>query len=141
MFSRMSWISVSFLRTAFVLSLSLSAEVFGQSPFLDFPIKGHTPYTAPISSVFDHSMVKPYNSDRKVIAFTGERGDRSKGIHPKNSTCYAQQGKQRFIVNGHYDDIYLCYDGHSGIDYPFAGGTAVYAAAAGIVVGTELPSP
>ena len=42
-----------------------------------FPVAGKTPQTAPITSVFDHSMSAPYKAgaDGIVVAFTGDRGD------------------------------------------------------------------
>lgn len=50
--------------------------------YLSFPLKDYTPYSAPISSVFDHSMVKDKNGsiqrnngNKVVEAYTAEIGD------------------------------------------------------------------
>jgi murein DD-endopeptidase MepM/ murein hydrolase activator NlpD len=112
---------------------------------LSFPLQGYTPYNAPISSVFDHSIneqvvdVIPrgleYNYDGVVIAYTGERGEGQ----PAKYTCYQQQGGFKFTLHGNYrggssGPSFLCYDGHPGYDYPVNIGTPVYAAADGEVI-------
>lgn len=107
-------------------------EVFS----LSFPLKNYTPYTAPISAVFDHSMTSPYVSKNKtVVAYTGETGG---GKHLAD--CYSNASKLSFIVNGNYTGAksfggnkYLCYDSHPGTDYPIKRSTPVVAASNGIV--------
>lgn len=118
---------------------------------LGFPLAGYTPYTAPIASVFDHSVTTGFNCpDNQVVAYTGEKGDVQYGKSSwstiaTGSSCigqtlwgFAQNGSVPFSVNGQYDspdpngdDIFLFYDGHTGYDYPTPDGTAVIAAASG----------
>jgi hypothetical protein len=63
----------------------------GPAP-LQFPVRNVTAHTAPISSVFDHSMTKPYASkDGIVVAFTGARGERRYG--PSVLTAAARNGE------------------------------------------------
>ncbi len=112
--------------------------------FLSFPLHGYTPYTAPISSVFDHSMTASYTDNNEVIAFTGDRG-----VYPNNcnnprylvwgthygfkkSDC-SQFQLQGFTYTGGGNSNYLFYDGHPGIDYADGFGTALYPALSGRV--------
>lgn len=104
---------------------------------LSFPLRGYTSQTAPISSVFDHSMASPYAEDSIVTSYTDETG--SNVTLPGNCDCYNKEDNQPFTINGNYtgartcgSSSYLCYDGHPGTDYPFPNGTPVYAAADGI---------
>ena len=72
---------------------------------LSSPLKEHTVYTAPVSSVFDHSMKgRPYDRDgidEIVVAFTGEQGSKNSGSYP-GTDCYKNAAGQAFIVNGNY---------------------------------------
>jgi murein DD-endopeptidase MepM/ murein hydrolase activator NlpD len=125
-----------------VLFVLLSCfDTDAQTPFLGFPLSGYTPYNAPISSVFDHTLTsrRGYDVDQQVAAYTGERGYRS-----QISQCYAQLNNEPFTINGNYQGTYstgrsirLCYDGHPGLDYVVGAGTLVYATGAGWVVGRE----
>src|SRR5262249_48270915 len=70
---------------------------------VSFPLLNHTPYTAPIVTVFDHSMntasnsgiVGLYNCDGMVLAFTGDAAIgafthgkyNSFGKNPGDTTC------------------------------------------------------
>jgi len=116
---------------------------------LEFPLAGYTPYTAPISSVFDHTMtdgnglIAPYKKDHVVTAYTGEEGagehNGYAGTRP-DPTCISQGSEASFAVNGNYQGAstcggryYLSYDGHPGIDYALAG-MNVYPVAEGVVV-------
>jgi len=109
--------------------------------YLRFPLEGYTPYTAPITAVFDHSMTGPYSDDNVVIAFTGEYGESKFGRDFVWGTHYGfKQDVEEtpFIVNGNDtytgggDNIFLYYDGHPGIDYSTGGlHLPVYAAAPG----------
>lgn len=113
-------------------------------PYIEliFPLSGYTPYTALISSVFDHSGSANYSdADRKVIAFNGEMGDQ--GPY-SGSTCYAKSDNSTFGSGFNYvgtartgGSYYLCYNGHPGIDIPVSIDTPVYAAANGIA---HIPS-
>jgi murein DD-endopeptidase MepM/ murein hydrolase activator NlpD len=87
---------------------------------LEFPLKnGWTPWTADISSVFDHSMGSPYGYDGQVTAWTGEVGAGT----PVDSGCYPNVNPgQGFSIMGMYVGSIGCrdklnYDGHPGIDY------------------------
>src|SRR5262245_16632452 len=59
----------------------------GGAVVLTFPLAGMTARTAPISSVFDHSMAGAYQKDSKVIAFNG-----AVGASNPVSDCYGQPG-------------------------------------------------
>ncbi len=115
--------------------------------FLRFPLLGYSPYTAPIASVFDHSMSTGGNcADNVITTYTGEQGWLGYGQSPwsVDNGCgilhgYKQGNGQPFSVNGQYwqsaptDTVYLFYDGHTGYDYPVPIGTNVYATADGVV--------
>lgn len=112
-------------------------------PFLGFPLANYTPYTASISSVFDHSGTAQYSdSDQQVIDFSGESSDVQTPY--TGSTCYPKSDNSTFGSGFNYvgtsgtgGSYYLCYNGHPGIDYPIANNTTVYAAADGIA---HIPS-
>ena len=55
-------------------ALSASEMSAQQGPFLRFPLRNKSPYTAAINTVFDHSMADPYKADGVVTAYTGEEG-------------------------------------------------------------------
>jgi murein DD-endopeptidase MepM/ murein hydrolase activator NlpD len=113
--------------------------------YLSFPLADVGPYSASISSVFDHSMTTPYCPDGVVTAYTGETGtvfDPNEPYVP--ATCgnlysYKKPDGSAFVVNGHYigtqrtGPTTLNYDGHSGIDYPVPIGTEVIGAAGGVL--------
>lgn len=109
---------------------------------LEFPINlnNYTAYSAPVSSVFDHSGSANYGNDDQVIAFNGEKGEEVTG-HPAypGTTCYEKSDESAFGLGFNYtgisgaEDDYLCYDGHPGYDYAVATGTDLYSAAAGTV--------
>ena len=110
--------------------------------------------TAPINSVFDHSMrnrqngIAPYQCDGRVIAYTGEVG-LLEGWPITSPNCANQPGyshpsseqkappKNPFTVNGTYTGAnqpwLLNYDGHAGIDYRASMSTPVYAVISGTV--------
>ena len=93
-----------------------------------------TPYTAPISSVFDHSMATAYSENETVVAFTGDSGVRGSGYW---YGCYRKADSSAFDFYGYTGangTSYLCYDGHPAIDYDVDVGTAVYSAASGTVL-------
>jgi len=116
---------------------------------LEFPLAGYTAYTAPMTSVFDHTMtdgngiVKPFAIDNVVTAYMGEEGNASSNSSLKNvsdGTCISQGGSA-FTVNGNYTGAgscggkyFLSYDGHPALDYGVGLGTPIYALAAGTVV-------
>jgi murein DD-endopeptidase MepM/ murein hydrolase activator NlpD len=127
---------------------------------LVFPVKvsgQNTPWTAPISAVFDHSMERPYGDGSyqgygKVTAFTGEEGSGTPDPCPPLGLGvlygYLNPTKDVFIVNGAYTGVrscggrsYLQYDNHPGIDYSFEYGTAVYPAIRGRVHYFKPPWP
>jgi len=98
------------------------------SAFLSFPLPNRTPYTAEITSVFDHSMKNAYRPDSVVTAFTGEKG---LWLHGKSDSFnfgygplygFMKADSTPFAINGHYVGAnygpkYLEYDGHPGFDY------------------------
>jgi len=103
-----------------------------------------TPYTAPVSTVFDHSATGEYGSDtdHHVTTFSGEVSDNQSPY--SGSTCYPKTDNSAFGSGFNYVGTsgtggvyYLCYDGHPGTDYPVANNTPVYAAADGIA---HIPS-
>lgn len=122
--------------------------------FLSFPLAEYTPYTAPISAIFDHSGLANC-SNGVVVAFTGETGLAS---FPKSSrfesglsvACpddklygFAKDDvRTLFSICNQYvgadndDDpaVFLFYDGHTGYDYDVADGTEVYSATDGKVI-------
>jgi hypothetical protein len=112
-------------------------------PFLGFPLANYTPYTAPVSSVFDHSGTAEYSdSDHQVMAFSGESSNVQTPY--TGSTCYPKSDNSAFGSGFNYagtsgtgDNYYLCYNGHPGIDYPIANNTPVYAVTDGIA---HIPS-
>lgn len=128
---------------------------------LRFPLtlpdgSGYTAYTAPVSSVFDHSMSARYTYDQpyRVVTFNGEIGDQIDLIESKNpltglvtppysfkKPTGTPANQQSFLVNViNYQGTNLSgsttinYDGHPGYDYKVGIGTPVYAAADGNVV-------
>jgi The GLUG motif len=116
-------------------------------PITAFPLKGYTPYSIPIISVFDHSLQDSPNSgigrlyacDQVVRAFDGGTGRLQYGADA--SGCqqpgYKQQSGAKFVLNGvNYVGLpakYLEYDGHPGFDLHASYGTPVYAAVSGTV--------
>lgn len=118
---------------------------------LEFPLfqsTGTTPWTAPISSVMDHSGTTPYSdSDHLVVSFEGEASE-VQMPHP-NSTCYAKNDSSSFGVSINYvgtsasgGSYYLCYNGHPGYDYPQPQGTDISAPADGtLCVATSATQP
>lgn len=127
-------------------------QVDDAAPFrMCFPLKmdeyTHTPYTAAITSAFDHSVagLNGWNCPNdEVVTFTGEKGAAIWGTQgPLVTNCgtlYELRGEfnQDFSVNGNYVGAvggkrYLGYDGHSGHDYRAAKWTPVHATADGIV--------
>ncbi|MFL6388886.1 MAG: SBBP repeat-containing protein [Terriglobales bacterium] len=125
---------------------------FVNSRFLRFPLRGTapgkdeqlTPATAPIITVFDHSMESeagnyqiyaPATPDGVVQAFSTDRGIGT----PEKQGCYQDGGKDFSIDIPNYvgprgiGSTSLCYDNHPGFDYRAALGTEVYAAVNGTV--------
>jgi hypothetical protein len=150
-------LNVTYKYVRFVLLVSISfifatQSVDAQDGFLSFPLKGSspgvdeglTPYTAVITSVFDHSQSRPYEKNTIVTAYTGERGEFMPGVcfSPVGSKAgYKNQDGEAFEINGHYYtertcpvkgsnwkvcdnscDTFLFYDGHPGVDYRASGG-------------------
>ncbi len=114
-----------------------------------FPLANYTPYTAPVSSVFDHTATAGYASDTNhhVTAFNGEMSD-NQNLY-SGTTCYPKVDSSAFGSGFNYTGIsgagsyYLCYDGHPGTDYPVGNSSThipVYAAADGIAhIPTSFP--
>jgi len=112
-------------------NLSIEKEKKLQStisnPFLIFPLKGKTPWTAPINSIFDHSMSSSYTADNIVVAYTGEKGESRYGfdyVTTFNGIAlygFKNSSGSNFTINGNYTGgdsaSYLYYDGHPGYDY------------------------
>lgn len=118
---------------------------------LTFPLQGYTAYTAPVSSVMDHSGTIPYSdSDHQVVAFNGETSD--EGSPYPGSTCYGKSDNSTFGSGFNYvgtsgtgGSYYLCYNGHPGYDYPATSGTDIHAPANGTLCVatsvTQQPQP
>jgi uncharacterized repeat protein (TIGR02543 family) len=110
-----------------------------------FPLASYTPYTAPVSSVFDHSGSR-YIANNEVVSFTGEKGTVKDTVEPPVVTggqtlySYKKVDGTVFSCNGNYVGTVatgsktLNYDGHPGWDYAVGIGTPVYAVADGQVV-------
>jgi hypothetical protein len=118
----------------------------GTSGSLD---RGLNPYTAPVISVFDHSMrdqngdYHVYGCDGRVEAFTTELGTGSPPSPCTGAPGYQNSTHTAFGVNGHYvgdsaDGALaakkLNYDGHPGFDYKADRDTYVYAVADGEII-------
>lgn len=135
------------------INYSTNDVLISAATFLSFPIpydlngNPFTAYTAPVSSVMDHSMPNgPYSYDGVVVAFNGETGDNQSSCYNPPScsvTGYSKTGGGYFLenqngqkvinypgANGH-NDTYLFYDGHPGYDYSFTQGTHIVAPANG----------
>ena len=73
---------------------------------LSFPLKGKSPYDIKINSVCDHSRPSTSyydQSDDKVVAYTGEVGDKFKRNVPGfNYYGWTNQGGTQFLINGFY---------------------------------------
>ncbi len=121
---------------AFVAKIGTQDE----ARFLSFPLRNKTAYDAVFSSVFDHSMGKPYCPGGGITTYTGEEGKAKFGISTfeVNFDCnkdgiYDPSEELRgfknkkgiaFSVGGQYvgnedngDCCFLFYDGHPGYDY------------------------
>lgn len=119
---------------------------------LSFPLarEGFSPYTAPISSVFDHSMKEDFSPDEKVVAFTGEVADiqvsasiESPPDFGKGALFSYRNSENASFMPGNGDGNYvgtssgstiLNYDGHAGTDYSVPIEYEVIAAATGTVM-------
>ena len=76
-----------------------------------------------VTSVFDRTVqdVK-YNADGKVLAYTGEAGEKIFDFYDdQDDDCYKQEDGTVFQLDGNYKGAYggtyLCYDGHPGVDF------------------------
>ena len=136
-------------------SMEMTAVFRPVSFSLSFPLHNScggqqcTPYTEPVSTVFDHSVTGEYGSDTNhhVTAFNGEV---SANQNPySGSSCYPKADNSAFLggINFNYEgttstgnNYYLCYDGHPGYDYKVPLDTALYADADGIAhIPTNFP--
>jgi murein DD-endopeptidase MepM/ murein hydrolase activator NlpD len=122
---------------ALMMDNSKNVEAVFKRPLFGFPLAGYTPYTAPVTSVFDHSGSAQYDdTDHKVVAFNGE----SSGFQTPYSgtTCYRKIDNSIFGIGFKYNGYslagahYLCYNGHPGYDYAVDGAN-VYSVATGTV--------
>ncbi len=136
---------------------AFAPHLFFQTPgtttlgILSFPLHycGWTPYTAQITTVFDHATTGPYQPGGGVVAYTGESGTIEDPNEPPvdfgNGLLYSfkKADGSRFVVNGNYVGTQgaagtgpstLNYDGHPGYDFPVPIGTDVFAAADGEIV-------
>ena len=128
---------------------------------LMFPINGYTADTTYISSIFDHSN-SPYVKDGTIVSDFGGNGHCSLGIEVYNTNngvstelygkraeklcekIIAGQIKKDGKVYSYKKDNYLptnyppfseylSYDGHSGYDFPYPGGTSIIAPENGVL--------
>jgi lysozyme len=116
----------------------------GSGFYLSFPLPSNTAYSARITSVFDHSGGW-YAANQQVVAYTGEVGN-VKDLKEKPAVfsgvslySYKKSDGSAFLAGkanyvGTSGSASLNYDGHPGYDYPVDIGTAVSAAADGLVV-------
>lgn len=102
--------------------------------YLQFPVSGYTPFTAPVSSVFDHANKERYQTDGRVTAFNGltRTGTAANGCYA-NGQAVVVSGLNYVGARSAGGTKSLCYDGHPGWDYAFPYGTEVHAAADGWV--------
>ena len=130
----------------------------GGNFYLSFPLNysGWTPYTAQITTVFDHAIGSRYWPGGGVVTYKNERGTE---IDPNEPSVDFNHGllysfkkadHSAFLVNGNYvgtqgpngtGPTTLNYDGHPGYDYPVPIGTDVFAAADGVVVKADSSNP
>jgi hypothetical protein len=96
--------------------------------YLSFPMSGVNSASVPINAIMDHTMATPYVRDDRCVAYTGETGTRSIGVHcfTTNSCGYAKTNPPTpFTVNGNYvgggETRYLYYDAHPGYDFRGSG--------------------
>ena len=128
-------------------AVSVTESGGGAGFYLSLPLDGYTPYTVPIVSVFDHSMVVRFDTDNRVVMFTGEVGDQIDFLesptapHSFKKPVGTPQDQQSFGANlVNYQGTQLTgpttinYDGHPGYDFSVVLGTNVYASADGTVV-------
>jgi len=134
--------------TQYTVSMTGNKEIKAVFKLLSFPLHNDcdgslcTPYTEPVSSVFDHTATAEYENDSShhVTAFNGESSDDS--TFYSGTTCYAKDSNHNTAFGAEFNYLgvsgagvyYLCYDGHPGYDYPVAIGTDVYPAASGTVI-------
>ncbi|HXR89268.1 MAG TPA: M23 family metallopeptidase [Steroidobacteraceae bacterium] len=112
-----------------------------KAPALTFPIRGRNPYTAPITTVLDHSATEFYDPNGSgVLAYTGELASGARGVRAPYGYFHGQAGSPAaaaFLVNGAYvgtgtdGATILNYSGHAGYDYRYGAGTVIVAAADG----------
>ncbi len=124
------------------INYSANDTLIGAATFLSFPIPydlngdPYTAYTAPVSSVFDHSGNTAYSdSDHQVVTFAGEASDVQTPY--SGTTCYPKADNSVFGSGFNYvgygqNKHYLCYNGHPGYDYAMSS-VDVYSAASGTV--------
>jgi len=98
----------------------IDLDDFDCTAFLSFPLRGSmpgvdeglTPYTATITSVFDHSQPQrfPYKVDNVVTTYTGEQGEFVRGdpvqgcVSPVSKKLFGFKNMDgaSFMVNDHY---------------------------------------
>lgn len=137
--------------TIYLDEMKFTNAVSTNTRFMDFPLRGFGPHTAPLTAVIDHSMsTGPNCNDGQVVAYTNERGLQNYGTSSwstSTSICsntslygYANGSRTSFTISGQYvTDVgneygkFLFYDGHFGHDFPVPNGTAVYPVHAGTI--------
>jgi murein DD-endopeptidase MepM/ murein hydrolase activator NlpD len=110
-----------------------------------FPLVGQNACSAKINSVFDHTPQLPYCANGRVVAYTGEQGDRQPSSFVLSAFCstsgddndllgFTQAGGGNFSLHGQYlGGKFLFYDGHPGYDYQASCHDPVLAAVSGTV--------
>gem|GEM_PF-3180256 len=126
-------------------SMEMTAVFRPVSFSLSFPLHNScggqqcTPYTEPVSAVFDHSGNANYSdTDKQVVAFDGESSNSQS--YYGTTTCYPKSDSSDFDFGSALNYVgyssagkqYLCYNGHPGYDYPASNNPPVYAVADGI---------
>jgi len=125
----------SSLRPMLVIEYESEPELEGLK--LTFPLPDYSPYTIPITAVFDNDGLK----NGRVVAYNGEVGSVNPWVYTNNVIGYMKQDGSDFelpLLN--YDDqigepqpanLYLFYDGHRGYDYAVPVGKEIIAPADG----------
>lgn len=109
---------------------------------LHWPLHSDGPLTAPVATVFDHKMTRPYKYDGELVATNNLTALRNAGIMGEKPECYRTTNGQNTTLQQVMNYVgpsdcrtpdYLSYDDHPGIDYSYCVLTPIYAPANGTV--------
>jgi murein DD-endopeptidase MepM/ murein hydrolase activator NlpD len=122
------------LRPMLVVEYESEPELKGLR--LTFPLPDYSPYTVPVTAVFDNDGLK----NGQVVAYNGEVGSVNPWVYSKGVIGYEKVDGSDFTLEllSQYDDQLsdsgkkvLFYDGHRGYDYGVLIGTPIVAPADG----------